>query len=112
MTELLTLRCWIVDDDLARTFKVKVPKSEDVYALKKAIREEQRPDLDNWPANKLDVWAVAIPLTNKEEVVKKAIELVEQKSRQEGWRLLDDINEFKSPDPRHLHVVVKKPVGA
>jgi hypothetical protein len=110
MTDLLSLRCWIVGDDPARAFEVDVPKSGSVSALKDAIKLKQQPDLDNWPANKLDVWAVAVPLTNEKEIVETA-EKATNELRLEGWKLLRKVDLFKSPDEEHLHVVVRTPEG-
>jgi hypothetical protein len=105
MTEPLSLSCWIVGEDPTRAFTVKVSKSENIHAVKKAVKEVLGEELTS-PVSDLDVWAVAIPLISGEVNVEAGKEAVSGKPL-EGVMLLEDVEIFKSINPRHLHVVVK-----
>ena len=61
MTTTIKLNCWIIGDDPGRIFSVRIERTESVDALKKAIKEETKPALDNVPAHNLVLWNVSIP---------------------------------------------------
>ena len=47
MTTTIELNCWIIGDDPGRIFPVRIERTESVDVLKKAIKEEMKPALDN-----------------------------------------------------------------
>jgi hypothetical protein len=58
--QLITLNCWVLSDDPARVFSVTIALGESVSGLKKAIKEEKRPDFDSIPADRLDLWKASV----------------------------------------------------
>ena len=50
--------CSILGPDVERIFSVKIPPDDTVMRLKKAIKEEKKPELDHVAADKLDIWKV------------------------------------------------------
>jgi hypothetical protein len=55
----LDLNCLLFGDDLKSVFQVKISSTEPVSALKKAIKEEKRPDFDHVSADALRLWKVS-----------------------------------------------------
>ena len=55
-----TLRCVILDEPpgLPSVLKVVIPVSNDVSDLKKAIKKEMEPELDQFAASSLVLWQV------------------------------------------------------
>jgi len=47
--------------DVGRAFSVKISREETVDVLKKAIKQENAPELDHIAANRLDIWKVSKP---------------------------------------------------
>lgn len=110
MTELLSLRCWVVGQPLDKAFTVEVSPSKDVSTLKDAIKKKQQHNLDRIDASDLDVWAVAIPLMDGEVDLEEAGKAAGGKALA-GGKLLRTVKQFESLDEEQLHVVVRKPDG-
>ena len=55
---ILELNCWILGEDVNRVFPVKIQTTESVGALRKAIKEEKKPEFDHVPADSLKLWKV------------------------------------------------------
>jgi Crinkler effector protein N-terminal domain len=55
----LCLLCWVRGEDHNSIFPVKISGTETIGALKKAIRKEMEPDLDDIPAGALKLWKVS-----------------------------------------------------
>ncbi|KAJ8580322.1 hypothetical protein M405DRAFT_778345 [Rhizopogon salebrosus TDB-379] len=99
----LSLNCFVCGDEPGRIFEIKIAPTESVSALKELIKEKQKPQFDDVPANRLDLWKVDI---NPE------------KDQQRG--LLCDAEKLKAvtrlskvftvvPEDEHLHIVVQLP---
>jgi hypothetical protein len=85
-------------------FSVKIASTENVIALKKAIKEEIENTLGHLPADALILCKVSIPADEPSK-----LELV---NGRQIWPLeiLSDV--FPGiPEQAHLHIVVKQPVG-
>ena len=63
-TQLLSLNCFILGDDLDRTFTVEIPKTKNVSILKDLIKKKKAPHLDHVAASDLDLWQVSFPIDN------------------------------------------------
>ena len=61
-TQLLSLNCFVLDDNVENVFTVKVEKTENVSILKKLIKEEKAPHFDHVAASDLDLWIVDLRL--------------------------------------------------
>jgi hypothetical protein len=59
-TQLLSLNCLVVGDDLKKVFTVEVEKTKNVSILKKLIKEEKAPHLDHVAASDLDLWNISL----------------------------------------------------
>jgi Crinkler effector protein N-terminal domain len=59
-TQLLSLNCLVVGDDLKKVFTVKIPKTENVSILKDLIKEKKAPHLDHVAASDLDLWNISL----------------------------------------------------
>jgi hypothetical protein len=55
------LNCLLLNDAPTKVFTVKVPESENFSFLKKGIKEEKAPHLDNLAASDLILWKVRLP---------------------------------------------------
>ena len=55
-TQLLSLNCLVLGDDLKKVFTVKIDKTENVSILKKLIKEENAPHLDHLAPSELNLW--------------------------------------------------------
>lgn len=65
MADEILLYCSILGRDVGRPFPVEISPSKTVGQLKKAIREEKRPELDHVAADKLDIWKASEPAQHK-----------------------------------------------
>jgi len=107
---LLLLNCWVLGEDSARIFPVKIDRDENVGALKKAIKEEKKPAFDHITADSLDVWNVSIPIdedTNLQAQVKN-LKVLEAKSLL-PMQPLSGI--FQNVVKQHLNVIVRASTG-
>ena len=69
-TQLLSLNCFVLGDDVENVFTVEVDKTKNVSILKKLIKEEKSPIFNHIPANSLVLWKSSIPFNRnlKEDV--------------------------------------------
>jgi Crinkler effector protein N-terminal domain len=103
----LQLNCWVFGDETQNVFPVKVPKTETVGHLKKAIKEEN-PDFGEIAARSLVLWKVSI-LANrslKEEVTKLDLDNTEPLAPLNGLLEVFSIHELNR---KRVHVVVRSP---
>ena len=61
-TQLLSLNCFVLDDDVDNVFTVKIEKTENVSILKDRIKEKKSPHFDHVAALDLDLWIVDLRL--------------------------------------------------
>jgi Crinkler effector protein N-terminal domain len=114
-TQLLSLNCFVLGDDLKKAFTVKIPKTENVSILKKLIKEKKAPHLDHHAASDLDLWKVDLPLDNDtKETLKNINNLESLKSAREFGEELEPmvsvLTVFPDQPPLdRLHIVVRKP---
>ena len=73
--KILTLHCWVHDEDVGRIFKVKISRTETVTALKGAIRNKNPVAFRNVDARDLTLYKVSFPDTDPqvEESLKKLL---------------------------------------
>ncbi|KXN90928.1 hypothetical protein AN958_03203 [Leucoagaricus sp. SymC.cos] len=62
----LSLNCFLLGDDLDRTFTVEIPHTKNVSILKDLIKEKKAPHLDHVAASDLDLWQVSFPIDDLE----------------------------------------------
>jgi hypothetical protein len=59
MSDKLRLNCWILGNHLGSVFPVHISSSQTVGILKKKIKKEVHPELDDHPTHLLDLWKVS-----------------------------------------------------
>ena len=103
--DTLRLFCQVLTNDptLNRLFPVKIDKTESVGDLKDTIKEKNRPKLDDFAAQQLDLFHVSIP-------VDQDITIADIFGK-EPLRPAEDLSKVfpDPPDKRHLHIVVRLP---
>ena len=101
----LSLNCFLVGDDLDRTFTVKIEKTENLNILKRLIKEEKAPTLNHIAASDLDLWAAGFEMDAlTEELLNNAL----HKRKLSTTTKLSSI--FKNVvNDDFLHIIVKAP---
>ena len=102
-TQLLSLNCFVLGDDLKKIFTVKILKTENVSILKKLIKEENSSSFGNVDAKNMLLWNVSIPIGDdvNESLKKPNLEPLDA--------LLLLSQAFPSVEASHLHVVIEAP---
>ena len=104
-TQLLSLNCFVLGDDLKKLFTLKIPKTENVSILKKLIKEEKASRLEHVDASDLQLWNVSIPVNGDADERLKSINNLEPL---DALLRLSDV--FPHVEENHLHVVVQSPI--
>lgn len=102
---LLSLNCYLLDDDPRRLFTVKVLETENISILKKLIKEEKANTLKDVDASDLDIWKVDIPILNFQKNLSK-IELVDDNCLSPLEELSDV---FPALVSKRVHVLIRLP---
>jgi hypothetical protein len=108
MAATLHLNCWVHGDDVGQIFQIDIANTESVSTLKKAIKEEKKPELDHVAAGSLTLWKVSIPAGRLQNNLAN-----EDLTDQSSLSSVDDLVDVFSDEPhrKHLHIVVKPRVG-
>jgi hypothetical protein len=102
-TPFLSLNCFILGDDSARTFTVKISNVDNVSILKKLIKDQNPSSLGNIDAKDIDLWQVSFPI---DDLPSKNPPTVGPKLRSE--KLVSHV--FPSDlDIYHVHIIVRPP---
>ncbi|RHZ82859.1 hypothetical protein Glove_103g174 [Diversispora epigaea] len=110
----ITLSCLVAGEDLSSAFAVKIDKFKSISILKKAIKEKEKPEFDNFASDKLQLWKVNIPMDNENEkliAVQKINVNIKDDLEGEELRPLSKINKHFSTEPpeEHIHVIIRRP---
>ncbi|KAG0344516.1 hypothetical protein BG004_004382, partial [Podila humilis] len=109
MTDILLALFCVVEGE-ATPFSVKVPSTDSVGDLKKAIKIEKANDFSDVDADKLKLWLVFIPVLPKKE--RKDIWLANVPSK-EDLDETDIASVFaEAPLKKSIHVIVERPPPA
>lgn len=100
-TQLLSLNCFVLGDDLKKAFTVKIPKTENVSILKDLIKEKKAPHLDHVAASDLDLFQVSLPRGGDVDAILQNTQPLDS--------LLPLSRGFPSVEENYLHVVVRAP---
>ncbi|KAK2461366.1 hypothetical protein APHAL10511_006590 [Amanita phalloides] len=104
-TQLLSLNCIILGDDPKEGFTVKIPKTDNVSALKDLIKEKKKPRFDNVETSKLILSQVSLPLDDDLEESLKNVNFTPL----DFFQLLSQV--FPHVEKDHLHIVVQAPTN-
>ena len=102
-TQLLSLNCYLLGDNVKRYFIVKIEEDETVSILKDLIKEKKAPHLDHVSASDLDIWKVDLPILNLKKGLDE-IELDDDNSLSQDQRLSEVFSNLASG---HVHIVIK-----
>ena len=106
-TQLLSLNCFVLGDDLKKMFTLKIPKTENVSVLKDLIKEKKASLLNHIDASDLDLWNVSIPVDD---------DAVERLKRINNLKQLEPLLRLSDVFPRveesHLHILVQAPTNS
>jgi Crinkler effector protein N-terminal domain len=118
MTNALKLNCLVLGQDSSHIFLIEIPVNKSVYNLKKAIREENEPTFREFDAHDLQLFKVSIPVN---EEIDETLATFEPQQNLDKVNLktgelslpIAKLSEVFSDPPirRHLHIVVKSPIG-
>ena len=95
-------------EDSTRIFSVEIYGDKNVAGLKKAIKEEKKPEFDHVAADSLDIWNVSIPTDGPASINEQVENLKVLKTKSLlPVKPLSDI--FRNVVDEYLHVVVRDP---
>ena len=108
---IFELNCLVLGDNRNHIFPVKIPSTESVGTLKKAIKDEKKNSLQFVDADSLILWKVSIPVDKDFEYSLKAHhpDFVDEESLTPVGSLSGFFSE--PPVSMQLHIVVKLPIG-
>src|SRR5258708_3115374 len=107
MSDMLDLNCWVLGDDPSHIFPIEIAESKTVGGLKKAIKEEKKPEFDHVAADSLDLWKVSIP---DDRNLKENIGKLDFDDEQPLSPMAKLSKVFAdAPEEMHLHIVVRVP---
>jgi hypothetical protein len=98
--------CYVHGDYYKHTFKVKIGNEESVTALKKAIKEEKRPDFDHIIADSLTLWKVPVSFNKNLKESVEALNLVDDNLLQPP-EIISEL--FPSGLEKTIHIIVDRP---
>ena len=104
-TQLLSLNCFVLGDDLRKLFTVEVEKTKNVSILKDLIKEKKAPHLDHVAASDLDLWNVSIPVGDDADKRLRSI------SNLQPLDAFLRLSEFSPVEEGYLHILVQAPTN-
>ena len=104
-TQLLSLNCFVLGDDLKKVFTVEIEETKYVSILKDRIKDKKAPHLNHVAASDLDLWDVSIPIGDNTNEKLENIDSFEPLKP-----LLSLSQVFPHVEKNHLHVVVRSPI--
>jgi hypothetical protein len=102
-TQLLSLNCFVLGDDLKKVFTVEVEKTKNVSILKKVIKEENAPRLDHVVAMDLDLFRVSLPRDGDLDATLQSTQPLDS--------LLPLSDVFPHVEEDHLHILILAPTN-
>jgi hypothetical protein len=105
-TQLLSLNCFVLGDDLKKVFTLKIPKTENVSILKDLIKEKNLSSFGNVDSKIITLWKVSIPIDeDADERLKNFTNL----NLESLTPLLPLSYLFPHVKEGHLHILVRAP---
>ncbi|KAG9312767.1 hypothetical protein JVU11DRAFT_7204 [Chiua virens] len=103
----LVLNCWVRGHDIGHVFPVKIPSTETVASLKKAIKSEKPVDFGAVDAEKLDLCKISLPYDNHLSQALKEL-ASDRTTLLTPMAVLSGIF-GEAPPPKHVHVIIEPP---
>jgi hypothetical protein len=104
-TQLLSLNCFVLGDDLLKVFTVEILKTDNVSLLRDVIKEKQSPRLNHVDASKLILSQVSLPVNGDLDKSLNNVDLAPLEP------LLPLSQVFPLVEVNCLHVVVQAPTN-
>ncbi|KAK5801644.1 hypothetical protein F5H01DRAFT_384180 [Linnemannia elongata] len=109
---LLTLFCLVDGEAPTNAFPVEIESAKTIGDLKKLIRTEKSPELDDIAADKLIIWRVSIPDKDDDDETPIKIDNVPE-SEKKKLRATNKVSVFGTALPEStIHVIVQPPPRA
>jgi len=104
---ILKLNCFVQGDDRNQIFSVEIANNKSISALRDAIKEKKKPQLDHVTADSLHLWDVSIA-DDDDGFEEKVSKVVREQTKLSPVDQLSDV--FSGELVRkHVHIVVKSP---
>ena len=101
---MLTLICYVRDDNCKQAFEVEIDKAKSVSTLRDAIKEKTRPKFDDISADSLSLWKASVPINRDLKKCVEALNLVDDDSLY-SCEILSDI--FSSDlERKSVHIII------
>ena len=104
---MLKLFCYVRGDNDSNTFVVNIDEDETVADLRKAIKEEKRPQFDDVPADSLSLWKASVLIDRDLKESVEALNLVNGDSLRFN-ETLSDIFSY-GLEKNHVHIICGHP---
>ena len=103
---MLTLHCYILDDDPKNLFTIDIDETRTVSILKDLIKEKRATILKDVDSTNLVLWKVDLPAADLKEALDK-IDLAESRP----LFAIDELSDiFPAPiEKGRVHIVIKRP---
>ena len=103
---MLTLICYVRDDNCKQAFEVEIDKAKSVSALREAIKEKTRPKFDDISADSLSLWKASVPINRDLKKCVETLNLVDDDSLY-SYEILSDI--FSSGlEGKSVHIIIDR----
>ncbi|KAH9167869.1 hypothetical protein EDB89DRAFT_1649638 [Lactarius sanguifluus] len=102
----LQLNCFVLGEDRNNIFSVKIPNTENVSSLRRAIKDKNNITFRDVEADTLTLLRVSVPDDDNPKLKLSELDLVDEEQLFPTQVLS---NVFSNPPPGHVHIVVKPP---
>jgi hypothetical protein len=104
-TQLLSLNCFVLGDDLNKAFTVEIEKTKNVSILQKLIKEEKASLLNHVDASDLVLWNVSIPVPVNDHADER-LKIINNLEPLDAFLRLSAL---PCDEENHLHILVQAP---
>ena len=104
---MVTLYCFIQGSTVDQPFFIHIDEGRSIDDLKKVVKKELSPTLDNIAAAELSLYCVSIPDEGDEELRRITGRIHSKKDRLSPCETVGQV--FPSPIAGHIHVVIRTP---
>lgn len=103
----ISLNCYVLGDDSARIFMIKLPSTGTVAELKKLIKAEKSPKFEHVCSDDITIWSTDVPITSIEKDLAD-LRLVNKNPLQPLSAVVSSIlSSLPAEQPELVHIVVE-----
>jgi Crinkler effector protein N-terminal domain len=119
VSNTLKLNCLVLGQDSSHIFLIRIPANQTVYDLKEAVKDKNQQTFRDIDADGLQLFKVSIPVNKETDKTlatfkphQQHLDNVNLKTEELSLPLAELSEVFSEPPVlRHLHIVVKSPIG-